>query len=71
MNQKPLVLHLLILASGKGLDRVDLSPMNVSVSGVESLLDHPTILLINSVPVEAEQAAEPRSPAIPVPASLL
>lgn len=25
-------------ASGKGLDRVDLEPMNVSVSGVESLL---------------------------------
>jgi len=45
--------------------------MNVSVSGVESLVDHPTILLRNSVPVEAEQAAEPRSPAIPVPASLL
>lgn len=35
--------------------------MNVSVSGVESLVDHPTILFRNPMPVEAEQAAGARA----------
>lgn len=35
--------------------------MNVSVSGVGSLVDHPTIPFINPVPVEAEQAAGARA----------